>query len=149
MSNRQAAAWLLVLALIALPAWVDTDAKKEKEPDVVVVQHILISFKGKVDKSKNVTRTKKEAEALAAEVFELAKTEDFDALVKKYTNDSYPGIYKMTNNGAPIMSGAATRSGMVRAFGDVAFSLAVGEVGMANYSAGSCPYGWHIIKRLE
>jgi parvulin-like peptidyl-prolyl isomerase len=47
------------------------------------------------------------------------------------------------------MAGAATRSGMVRAFGDVAFGLAVGEVGMANYSAGGSPYGWHIIKRLE
>ena len=84
-----------------------------------------------------------------AEVFERAKTEDFDALVKEYTNDSYPGIYKMTNNGAPIQAGAAKRSGMVRAFGDVAFGLAVDEVGMANYSAGSSPYGWHIIKRLE
>ena len=149
MRIRRMAAWVLVLALAALPAWIDVAAKKEKQPDVVVVQHILISFKGKVDKKKNVTRTKKEAEALAAEVFERAKTEDFDALVKEYTNDSYPGKYKMTNNGAPRMSGAATRSGMVRAFGDVAFDLAVGEVGMANYSAGACPYGWHIIKRLE
>ena len=141
--------WILVLALVALPAWFDAVAKKEKQPDVVVVQHILISFKGKVDKTKGVTRTKKEAEALANELFERAKTEDFDALVKEYTNDNYPGIFKMTNNGAPRMSGAAPRSGMVRAFGDVAFSLTVGEVGMASYSAGSSPYGWHIIKRLE
>lgn len=160
---------LLVLALIATgalaqdapqtqtapsaqtaPAEKPSDGDKaEAEPEHIKVQHILISFKGKVDKAKNVTRTKKEAEALAAEVFERAKTEDFDALVKEYTNDSYPGIYKMTNNGAPIQAGAAKRSGMVRAFGDVAFGLAVDEVGMANYSAGSSPYGWHIIKRLE
>jgi len=149
MGMSRMAAWILVPALAALPAWIDVEAKKEKQPDVVVVQHILISFKGKVDKKKNVTRTKKEAEALAVELFERAKTEDFDALVKEYTNDSYPGTYTVTNNGAPRIGGAATRGGMVRAFGDVAFDLAVGEVGMANYSAGSSPYGWHIIKRLE
>ena len=153
MSNRRLAAWVLMLALVALPVWVETAAKKgepkEPEPDVVVVQHILISFKGKVDKSKGVTRTKKEAEALATDLFERAKTEDFDALVKEYSNDAYPGIYKMTNNGAPIMTGAVPRSGMVPAFGDVAFALSVGEVGMANYSGGSSPYGWHIIKRLS
>ena len=151
MSNRRIVASVLVLALVALPAWIDAAAKKEKvkEPDSVVVQHILISFKGKVDKSKNVTRTKKEAEALATTLLERAKTEDFEALVKEYTDDSFPGIYKMTNNGAPIMTGAVPRSGMVPSFGDVAFSLAVGEIGMASYSAGSGPYGWHIVKRLN
>ena len=151
MSNRRIVASVLVLALVALPAWIDAAAKKEKvkEPDSVVVQHILISFKGKVAKSKNVTRTKKEAEALATTLLERAKTEDFEALVKEYTDDSFPGIYKMTNNGAPIMTGAVPRSGMVPSFGDVAFSLAVGEIGMASYSAGSSPYGWHIVKRLN
>jgi parvulin-like peptidyl-prolyl isomerase len=151
MNNRRIVASVLALALIALPAWIDAAAKKEKveEPDSVVVQHILISFKGKVDKSKGVTRTKKEAAALATELLERAKTEDFEALVKEYTDDSFPGIYKMTNKGAPIMTGAVPRSGMVPAFGDVAFSLAVGEIGMASYSGGSSPYGWHIIKRLN
>jgi parvulin-like peptidyl-prolyl isomerase len=153
MRIRHVAAWVLMLGLVALPAWNDTAAKKgkskEPEPDSVVVQHILISFKGKVDKSKGVTRTKKEAEALATELFERAKTEEFDALVKEYTDDAYPGIYKMTNEGAPIMTGAVPRSGMVTDFGDVAFSLAVGEIGMTSYSAGGSPYGWHIIKRLS
>lgn len=41
------------------------------------------------------------------------------------------------------------RDGMVPAFGDVAFSLEVGEVGLAPYDAKSSPFGWHIIKRLE
>lgn len=153
MRNRRVAAWVLMLVLVALPAWYDTAAKKAKtktpEPNSVVVQHILISFKGKVDKKKGVTRTKKEAEALATDLFERAKTEDFDELVKEYTDDSYPGTYKMTNDGAPIMTGAVPRSGMVPSFGDVAFSLAVGEIGMTTYSSGGSPYGWHIIKRLS
>ena len=58
-------------------------------------------------------------------------------------------IYIGTNNGAPRMADATPRSGMVRGFGDVAFSLEVGEIGMAKYSVGSSPYGWHIIKRLS
>lgn len=152
MRNRRVAAWVLMLVLVALPAWYDTAAKKKKkapEPDAVVVQHILISFKGKVDKKKGVTRTKKEAEALANELFERATAEDFDALVKEYTDDSYPGTYKITNDGAPIMTGAVPRSGMVPSFGDVAFSLAVGEIGMTTYSSSGSPYGWHIIKRLS
>jgi parvulin-like peptidyl-prolyl isomerase len=153
MKSYRVAAWALVLVLVALPAWIDTAAKKQKtkttEPDSVVVQHILISFKGKVDKKKGVTRTKKEAEALATELFVRAKTEDFDALVKEYTDDAYPGIYKMTNEGAPIMTGAVPRSGMVPSFGEVAFGLEVGEIGMTTYSSGGSPYGWHIIKRLS
>ena len=38
---------------------------------------------------------------------------------------------------------------MVAAFGDVAFELEVGEVGLAKYHAGNSPYGWHVILRLE
>jgi hypothetical protein len=37
----------------------------------------------------------------------------------------------------------------VARFGDVAFGLAVGEVGLAAYHAATSPYGWHVIKRLE
>ena len=73
----------------------------------------------------------------------------FDALVKEFTDDSYPGTYTLTNDGVPITSGAHPREQMAMAFGDVAFSLAVGEVGMAKYDGFKSPYGWHIIKRLE
>jgi hypothetical protein len=120
------------------------------EPDVVVVQHALIAFKGSLP-SGEVERTKKEARALAEKLFEEAQAEDFDfdAMVKEYTGDSYPGIYKLTNNGAPIIGGAYQRKQMASRFGDVAFSLEVGEVGLAKYHAMGSPYGWHIIKRLE
>jgi parvulin-like peptidyl-prolyl isomerase len=42
-----------------------------------------------------------------------------------------------------------SRTGMVKAFGDVGFSLEVGGVGLAVYDAATSKYGWHIIKRLE
>jgi parvulin-like peptidyl-prolyl isomerase len=121
------------------------------EPDRVAVQHILISFKGSIPKP-TVTRTREEAQKLAQEVFEWAKKgEDFDALVKQYTDDEYPGIYRMSNIGiTPDPSKQEyPRAGMVKGFGDVSFSLPVGGIGMAEYDPQKSKYGWHIIKRIE
>jgi parvulin-like peptidyl-prolyl isomerase len=123
----------------------------KKEPDHITVQHVLISFKGSIDKD-TVTRTKEEAEKLANEIFERAKKgEDFDALVKEYTDDSYPGVYKMSNfNAEPNMDqGEFQRSKMVKEFGDVSFMLSVNEIRMAEFSPERSKYGWHIIKRLN
>jgi len=122
-----------------------------KEPDRVAVQHILIAFKGSIPKP-SVTRTKGEAQKLAEEVFERAKQgEDFDALVKQYTDDEYPGIYRLANKDVtPDQSKQEyPRQGMIKGFGDVAFSLPVGGVGMAKYDSQTSKYGWHIIKRIE
>jgi parvulin-like peptidyl-prolyl isomerase len=125
--------------------------QKQKEPDVVAVQHVLIAFEGTVP-GKAVTRTREEAQKLAEEILEKARSgEDFGALVKQYTDDSYPGIYRMANFGvaADLSQGVYSRGGMVPAFGNVGFSLDVGEVGMAAYSQEESPFGWHIIKRVE
>ena len=43
----------------------------------------------------------------------------------------------------------SSRDGMVPGFGDVAFSLEVGECGVAPHDPVASPYGWHVIKRLE
>jgi hypothetical protein len=122
----------------------------KKEPDHVTVQHILIAFKGSIPK-ETVTRTQEEAEKLALEIFERAKRgEDFDQMVKEYSDDQYPGIYKMSNfNAEPeVDQGESSRSVMVKAFGDVSFNLEVGEIGLAEYSPEESKYGWHIIKRI-
>jgi len=113
------------------------------------VQHILISFAGKI-RGKNVTRTEDEARALAAQVLDRAKKgEDFDELVRTYTDDRAPGIYALSNSGVTPAAGEFSRDRMVPAFGNVGFSLAPGEIGMAEYDPRTSPYGWHIIKRLE
>ena len=135
-----------VLVLVSL-VWVSC----KKEPDHVTVQHILISFQGSIPK-ETVTRTKEEAEKLADEIFERAKKgEDFDGLVKEYTDDNYPGVYKMANyNVEPDFDqGEHERSGMVKEFGDVSFRLSVNDIGMAEFSSERSKYGWHIIKRLN
>jgi hypothetical protein len=123
----------------------------KKEPEHVTVQHILISFEGSIPK-ETVTRTKEEAEKLASEIFERAKKgENFDALVKEFTDDSYPGVYKMANIDveADLDQGEYPREKMVTEFGDVSFKLPVDGIGMTTYSPERSKYGWHIIKRLN
>jgi parvulin-like peptidyl-prolyl isomerase len=123
----------------------------KKEPKHVTVQHILIAFKGSIPK-ETVIRTQEEAQKLALEVFERAKTgEDFDSLAKEYTDDQYPGVYGMSNfNVEPDRDqGESPRSRMVKAFGDVSFKLPVGGIGLAEYDPEDCKYGWHIIKRIK
>jgi thymidine phosphorylase len=141
---------IALIASLALPALSVTLA--QAEPERVTVQHILIAFKGSLPNDTKVTRSREDAEKLALKVFERAKAgEDFAAMVKTYTNDSYPGIYKMTNKGVtPERANQEySRTGMVKAFGDVGFSLEVGGVGLAVYDPATSKYGWHIVKRLE
>lgn len=117
-------------------------------PDHIEVQHVLIGFEGKVP-GKPVTRSQAAAEKLAGEILERARRgEDFDQLVQKNTDDQWPGIYLLANTGVtPAAPGEYPRSGMVKGFSDVAFSLSPGNVGMAEYDAKLSPFGWHIIKR--
>ena len=121
-----------------------------QEPDHLTVQHILISFQG-APRMTDVTRTLEEAQELAKEILKRAQEgEDFDALVKEYTDDQHPGIYKMSNiDITPAEEGESSRARMVPAFGDVSFSLRVGEIGMTEFSPEASQYGWHIIKRLQ
>jgi len=143
MRSRTGITLVLFLVLVAaFPA-------HGKEPDKILVQHILIGFKNTVP-DKPQQRSKKEAKTLAYEILQRAQDgEDFDALVKEYTNDNVPGIMLVTNTRAPRATGGRTRSDLVPKFGDVAFRLEVGEVGVAKFNTAVCPYGWHVIKRLE
>jgi peptidyl-prolyl cis-trans isomerase C len=123
----------------------------KKEPKHVTVQHILIAFEGSIPK-ETVTRTQEEAEKLALEVYKRAKKgEDFDKLVKEYTDDQYPGVYGMSNFNVESDQNQeeSSRSQMVKAFGDVSFRLSVNGIGLAEYDPEDSKYGWHIIKRIK
>ncbi len=123
--------------------------KPEKTPDRIQVQHILIGFAGSIP-GKGITRTKDEAKRLATEILNLARGgEDFDALVKKHTDDSPPGIYGMSAVGVPPARGEYPRDQMVPAFGNVGFAISPGNIDVAEYDPRNSPYGWHIIKRLK
>jgi parvulin-like peptidyl-prolyl cis-trans isomerase-like protein len=122
-----------------------------KEPDHIRVQHILIGFTGSV-RGKNITRTPEEARTLAYSLLDSAKAgTSFDDLVVRHTDDSPPGIYGMSNLGV-VSAGPPKeypREGMVPAFGNVGFKLAVGEIGIADYDPKTSPFGYHVIKRVE
>lgn len=123
--------------------------KPDVEPQHVQLQHILIGFAGSIP-GKGITRTKEEAKKLAYEVLERArKGEDYDALVKQYTEDSPPGIYELSGRGVTPGPGEYARDRMVPAFGNVGFTISPGNIGIADYDPQASPYGWHIIKRLK
>ena len=143
---------IVAMVIVGCGSKNQTASKAEREEaDFIAVQHILIGFDGSVQ-GKTITRTREVAGTLAQELSERAKGgEDFDELVRQYTDDSYPGIYDLANKDADADPTRLiyARSAMVPAFGDVAFSLAVNEVGLARYDKSDCRFGWHIIMRLK
>lgn len=133
---------------------IDTCMDKAEHTDPeVTIQHCLIGVVGAG--LPGVTRSPGEAEALTADLYaRILAGDDFDAIVKNNTNDSHPGIYSMSL-GQPSSAGVYPRSGMVAGFGEVAWRLGVGEVGITRYDGGipgtnpKSPFGYHIIKRLK
>jgi peptidyl-prolyl cis-trans isomerase C/peptidyl-prolyl cis-trans isomerase SurA len=126
-------------------------ARAEHDATEVRVRHVLVAFQG-ASRSR-ATRTKDEAEALAAELYQRLlggadpAGDAFGELARQYSDDSGPGIYSMTT-GTPG-GGVSARALLVPAFGDVGWRLEVGEVGVAPYDAQRSPFGWHVIKRLR
>lgn len=118
------------------------------EPAAVTVKHVLVSFEG-AQRSQQ-SRSKEEALQLAYRVLNEAREGgDFDALMKAHSDDPGPGEYPMVNTGVEPRPGEAPRTGMVKAFGDVAFTLRVGQVGFADHDETDSPFGFHVIKRVK
>jgi len=133
---------------------VATSPRPEKaangQPAVITVQHVLISFAG--SERSEQKRSHAEAEKLAFEIVNRAKSgEEFEKLMKEFSNDPGGGTYTLVNDGITANQGAGEyeRRGMVPAFGDVGFRIGVGEVGLADYDSKTSPFGLHIIKRIK
>ena len=129
-------------------------ARPDIKENRIKVQHVLIGVGSRFGGALPAQAEKRAAEVLQ----ELAASggENFDELVKKHTNDAYPGIYTMLSEGSPDRASQVyLRSDMVAAFGDVGWKLKVGEVGVSPYDPpppsgkNTSPFGLHIIKRLE
>jgi hypothetical protein len=119
------------------------------EPSRIVVQHLLISFHGKLP-GKNVERSQAEAKELAEQLLARARGgEDFGALVKQYTDDQAPGLYTMVGSRQSPAAGEYSRDQMVPGFADTSFRLAVGEIGLCRYDGVKSPFGFHLIKRIQ
>jgi hypothetical protein len=130
------------------PAPAAAEPARQVPPQRVKIHHVLISFAGR---GTAATRTQAEAEKLAADVAAQAEAGgDFKALMKQYSDDTGGGVYTMFD-GPPQQKRATEylRNEMVPAFGDVGFTLDVGEIGVAPFDPKKSPYGWHIIQRIE
>lgn len=122
----------------------------------VEIQHLLISFSDPAvsDSPDLGERSQQEAEQLAADLFSQARAgEDFDDLVRRYTDDSPPGLFRLAQDldslDPDLAQDAVARADFFSAIGDVSWRLEVGEVGVACYAPSACPLGWHLIKRLR
>jgi hypothetical protein len=149
-------AMLILLAAIVVACGGEASVNNPNVPaDHIQVQHILIGFKDAVGfqgspPPKAANRTQAQAKTLAYDLLNQAKSgADYDKLVADNTDDSPPGIYGMANTGVQPAQGEYSRAGMVPAFGNVGFSLKVGEIGMADYDPTTSPFGYHIIKRIK
>ncbi len=148
--SRMAALTLILVLTVGSGLLSGCSTETDAEPERVVVQHLLVSFRGKLP-GKQVLRSQDEARSLASEILQQAQEgAEFDLLVKQHTDDQHPGIYAMANRGiTPQGPDEYPRDGMVPGFGDVAFDLGAGEIAMCEYDDLKSPYGYHIIKRLE
>lgn len=151
MSHRRA---LVVSSLLALAACSDPPdtsplglefaalAQKPEQAASVKVQHVLVAFVG----AKRGSESKRDyAQAVALTTDLLAKAragEDFAAMVKQHSGDdaSTTGIYEIQ---------ASKPDAYVEYFTTVGLRLAVGEVGVSPFHRSKCPYGFHLIKRLQ
>ena len=142
--------WGVLIAMTGLSGTAcKSKSQSASSAERVEVQHILIGFDGSLP-GKAVKRSKEEAETLAKTVLERAKKgESFEALVKEFSDDQVPGIYGMSNKGVAPQGAEFPREQMVPGFGDTAFALKEGEIGIANFDTKASPFGWHIIKRLK
>jgi len=149
----------LVLPILILLSACSEEAKKTPLPsptplqssraEAVRVQHILIGFSGSIP-GKKIERTPEEAKRLAEDLLNQAKItpEKFEDLVRAKSDDQVPGIYELVDFGKAPFEGQFSRSTMVQGFGDLAFRLKPGEIGLVNFDAKKSPFGFHIMKRL-
>ncbi|HHH31545.1 MAG TPA: peptidylprolyl isomerase [Polyangiaceae bacterium] len=165
MITRPRIGWLALLlcggcgSLATTPSWVgggmavigplerereEAEAEEERvrmasEPDEIGARHILVMHAGSQAKPEEVSRTKEEARARAAEALrKIREGADFTEMVRQYSDE--PGA---AERGGDL--GMFRREVMVKNFSDAAFGLKVGEVSEVVETA----YGFHIIKRTR
>lgn len=120
----------------------------------VKVQHLLIMRYTSDNDGKKKRLMPDEAEALAAEAYTKAKAGgNFNDLIREYSYDQIegdePGKYLMVADKSEASPFQSAREGMIPWFGDAAWRLEVGEVGVILYDSANSWYGYHIIKRIE
>ena len=126
--------------------------REEHDAERVKVQHFVIARYMSAPDGRHKILQPEEAEAKAAELYvKVLEGADFTATVEANTYDALQGnptgAYELVVNDSELKG--PKRKGMIPAFGDAAWRLEVGEVGVVLYDQARSWYGYHIIKRLE
>jgi hypothetical protein len=144
-TETERARWRVELAAAAQ----ELRTRPELDDELVTVQHILLGVQGGGTAAQ---RSAAEALELTAELYARIRAgEDFDALMRNYSDDEPPGTYTLALH--PDSAADALRSEMARGFGDAAWRLRPGELGVVCYDGDAAqpaaPLGNHIVKRLK
>jgi parvulin-like peptidyl-prolyl isomerase len=108
-------------------------------PDTIVVQHVLVAYKGSKRVPKTVVRNRLEAKARADEALaKLRAGSEFEDIVEVYSDD--PGSVPRRG-----LLGKVHRTDLDPAFSAAAFALQVDQVS----DVVETPFGFHIIKRTQ
>ena len=130
------------------------------QPDHVAVDHILIGVRQPSPRMAGFKRNAEEAKAVAYDLFKKLKAgADWAAAKREFSEDPPPGgPYSLANSSRGVQPASADefpRANMATSFGDVGFSLQVGDIGIAEFDPdngprpGKSPFGYHIIKRVR
>ena len=125
--------------------------KPPPDPRQVVVKHIYIPWAG-ARGNPNVKRTRAEADELSQSIArKLRGGANFDVLAKEYhhANPGFPQLMTIKLSQAKPGRGEFNRDKLPRSFARLAFALEVGEVGVAEFHRIECPYGFHVLMRIQ
>jgi hypothetical protein len=137
---------LLATLLLALAAC----GKEAQAPaGHISVDHILIGVSS--PRFPQGKRSEADARAFARDLLEKVRAgADWAAAKREHSEDPPPGgPYRLADRGVEAAPGEFPRDERVPAFGDVGFSLSVGEIGLADFDPAKSPFGFHLIKRVE
>lgn len=178
--------FLAVVVCAALVAWPEGPrtgagggraAPVDAAPREVIVQHVLVSFRGAAGFGKRLPlrarhRSPDEAQRLADSLLLMARNQEpFNRLVRRHSDDR-AGEHAPSANGAPCADGCgpsgeapgayrvivgapeiSQRTGIAAALHDTlvaaAARLAPGEVALVAYDPVTVPLGHHLVRRLR
>jgi hypothetical protein len=141
---------VLAAAAVAAPTRPETiPVKPAVRPERVEVQRIFLPF-GQTYPYRTAKRTRAETDSLARALLDSARQgADFDSLVKRYSSDRFPGIYKVVDRGVRPGPGERPYRGIPPAVADSAFGISPGNIQLVPWDAEVCRYGFEVIRRLK
>ena len=119
-----------------LPGEVSAACPRSPEPGetMVVVQHILVGYKGAVGRHRG-KRSRSKARQLAVTLAHAARRADanFEALMNRHSDDPGEGSYEITEQGDL----------------DRAFMVAARQLSVGNIDVVETGFGYHVIRRIR